>query len=112
MSNDEEEEEEEKKNNVDGKIFSAILDCLPILGNIKGSIELAIGKDLITQEKFDEVDYTLTATSLFLSGASKAFGKMAKNSSKAVKVLKKVNECCDTVNDIKRFNEKDEEDDD
>ena len=92
-------------------LISATLDCIPVIGNIKGGIELVSGKDLITQSKLDNIDKALTASSIFLSGGAKVAGKLAKNSAKGAKFFKKAEtfakgtkDVCGTASNIKRFN--------
>ena len=93
-------------------IISATLDCIPFIGNIKAGIELLSGQDLITQSELDDVDKALAASSLVLSGGAKLAGKLASESAKGAKILRKAetftkeaNDVCGTVSDFKRFNE-------
>ena len=78
----------------------------------KAGIELLSGQDLITQSELDDVDKALAASSLVLSGGAKLAGKLASESAKGAKILRKAetftkeaNDVCGTVSDFKRFNE-------
>ena len=97
-------------------VISATLDSLPFIGNIKAGVELITGKDLITQSKLDDFDKALNMASIGLSGGAKALGKLAKNAAKGGKVLRKAEtftkgtqKCCESIGNIKRFNDDDDE---
>lgn len=73
-------QEVEKNRKVDfQKMFSTIMDFVPVLGNIKSAQEASNGEDLVTGENLSKADRIMAGGGIFLGGFSKLGGKTAKN---------------------------------
>lgn len=70
-------------NSSDKKTNSLILDFIPGVGNVKGGLEAATGRDAVTNEPLSPLDRIFAGGGLLVGGFAKVIGKSAKVISKS-----------------------------